>query len=158
MVLEVQSVSRPSKGALQGEIRPTSTVAHFLAARNPSSKVPSVLLVYTRTWPKGNARTSETLQRTRHPRNWTPHRALLRISWQRNSGCDDEFSVFLVTSRHALLILILFSGNRQIPGLATGAVGTACFTPVVSGFSPPRGRFVDTTEWSNRLQGPVGPY
>jgi hypothetical protein len=24
--------------------------------------------------------------------------------------------------------------------------GTACFTPVVSGFSPPRGRFVDTTE------------
>ena len=33
--------------------------------------------------------------------------------------------------------LILFSGNRQIPGLETGAVGTACFTPVVSGFSPP---------------------
>ena len=24
--------------------------------------------------------------------------------------------------------------------------GKACFTPVVSGFSPPRGRFVDTTE------------
>ena len=33
-----------------------------------------------------------------------------------------------------------------MPGLATGAVGHSLFySPVVSGFSPPRGRFVDTT-------------
>ena len=63
----------------------------------------------------------------------------------------------LVGSRRSLSFLnILFSRNRQIPGLATGAVGHSLFySPVVSGFSPPRGRFVDPYQDFGRFEHPT---
>ena len=53
--------------------------------------------------------------------------------------------------------LMLKFGCFLCAGAASCHLGTACFTPVVSGFSPPRGRFVDTTEWSNRAHA-VDPH